>query len=915
MATRLRGPPRRVVDRGVRSDRPRTDGIVRLRPMSPVDDTPVKIHGRSYRDREINLRSNRDYPDFPTTDRPRIRVGHRTSFPSNRVSNPIESINMDSNTQDAQNHIELNHDMPVLNTPITQSALIPFNNVDEIPWKASDTTMLHSNRKDTIVDSSSSHLSIERPISPIPVRHISSGRAIPSGSRTPNRKSESINPDSKGLVVSPNRDVKYLETLNTPSPSPVSSHNDYQSIDFKRYSNRVETNRDPDLANRYSHVIVQSPREPKVAICQSLRLPNDTIDTSVNSRTTYGHISSTNLEDLRNPTNTHIELKIKTPSRTQRSEQRLNREQRSEQRLDREQGPEQRPEQRPDREQRLNREQGLRPEQRPEQGPEQGPEQRSERLEQRSQRSERLEQRSERLEQRSQRLEQRSQRLDREQGPEQGHISVSRSSKQTGTPVYRSIQRSIHADWQERSFQSVHRPVDREYAVDQDRSHEVINVGGYRSGFGYRTPNWDGVYQYGDRYASKYSEPVFVPFDTETTQMRQNEINPLPPSNVHYRASTRGVSDRGCMSRRGSSGNGDRYQREPIFIPLTAPSMFYGDAGYRTLVQPPPTVRRDEMNTEPNISSAHRTSNIEPSTADSNTSTAGNMDKETIAKTKAELVRDTLFKKDGYLPLDIRPPSGNNMPNYAEMSGPDQARYRAYFQVMFGHLRSLHPQYAIPNFNLLPLPELHAYYEVYYHHFAIKTTVDQYMLYLSIFWMVSELFMTKILKMKFGGFASNQLKLAKTYERYMFEFVQRYSGVGTAMAPEYKIVCLMATTAIIHLALQTFSKWLGNYTTNMIQDYVNKFMNGETQGGMTELLSSFTAAGSNAGVSDPSALPPIPEGNGVHIGPLNISQLTGMATSFVSNLSGSTQSGRTGRRSRPNSRRTRSRRTAPRFDS
>jgi hypothetical protein len=257
------------------------------------------------------------------------------------------------------------------------------------------------------------------------------------------------------------------------------------------------------------------------------------------------------------------------------------------------------------------------------------------------------------------------------------------------------------------------------------------------------------------------------------------------------------------------------------------------------------------------------------------------------------------------------------MPDYDNMNAVDQARFRGHFQVMFGRMRSLHSPYNIPDVSHLSLPEIHAYYEAYYYHFSIKSTVQYYMLYIVGFWLGIELLFTRVLGLNFSGYTLNQLSLLPTYERYMFEFVEKYSGIGTGFSPEVKILGLTVLSAVIYLALKTFAKWIGSGLAGTIQNFINQSLNGEmtsaSAGNISQRLNSIQGTTeTRAAISPVSDLPSIPDASGVTFGGFNFSSLLPTAASMVAGFTGGGGASTSNNQSR---RRDRQRRRRPRYSS
>ena len=264
--------------------------------------------------------------------------------------------------------------------------------------------------------------------------------------------------------------------------------------------------------------------------------------------------------------------------------------------------------------------------------------------------------------------------------------------------------------------------------------------------------------------------------------------------------------------------------------------------------------------------------------------------------------------------LNIEAPKSANMPDYANMSAVDKGRFRGHFEAMFGHMRTVHRQYNIPVFDRnTSLETIHGSYESYYFHFSIKATVQFYMLFIIAFWLVMELIFTKLLGLNFSGFTLNQLKLIPTYEYYMFEFVEKYGGIGTSMSPEWKIIGMTVFSAVIYLALRTFSKMIGSVLAGVIQNVINSILKGEltpaSAANVNQHVNPQRSTEGNSDAGNSSQLPPnIPDANGVSYAGLNLTSLLGTAASAISGMTGGNNNQSSGgSRGRHRSQRTRNR--------
>nr|QBK90764.1 MAG: topoisomerase II-associated protein [Pithovirus LCPAC201] len=178
--------------------------------------------------------------------------------------------------------------------------------------------------------------------------------------------------------------------------------------------------------------------------------------------------------------------------------------------------------------------------------------------------------------------------------------------------------------------------------------------------------------------------------------------------------------------------------------------------------------------------------------------------------------------------LDIKPPIYANKPDYDQMSPMDQARYRGQFNVLFGMLRERYPHYNIPNFpDDVSLDVMHGYYESYHFHFSIRDTVDKWKLALICVWFGIELLFTKGLGLNLGGYGMNQVSMMATYERLLYEFVEKGRGnIGAGLSPEVKILLLTVVSAVVFLIIKYISDWMGPMAGNLIQSLVNNLISG-----------------------------------------------------------------------------------------
>ena len=283
--------------------------------------------------------------------------------------------------------------------------------------------------------------------------------------------------------------------------------------------------------------------------------------------------------------------------------------------------------------------------------------------------------------------------------------------------------------------------------------------------------------------------------------------------------------------------------------------------------------------------------------------------------------------------LVVKPVNSGNMPDYDNMDNVEQARFRAHFLVMFGRMRTLHPQYNIPDVSAKSLPEIHGYYEAYYYHFTIRSTVQYYMLILTAGWLGIEILFTKAFGLDSGGFALNQLNLADTYERYMYEFAEKYTGVGAGYSPETKIIGLTILSTVVYVALKSFSSWIGGPAiAGTVQNYFNKFLNGEmtmaASGNLSQNFAQSSAQNSNQtsnqtsnqnSQSNPtvSDIPNIPDATGFNLGGFNITSmlptLLQTVSGFTSNNNNNNNNNNQNSNNRSSGRRNRNHRRRPNF--
>lgn len=431
-------------------------------------------------------------------------------------------------------------------------------------------------------------------------------------------------------------------------------------------------------------------------------------------------------------------------------------------------------------------------------------------------------------------------------------------------------------------------------------------------------------------------QPVFIPL----TNYPQSVSNHQYVQNNDRFYTSRSYNEQNPQSDMSQTPTQYKYDhgttpRQPIFIPLVAPNMFYeqqynGINNLGHLSTPSPYYNQMQSNRHVSGSYSPKNTVIRDGFDKNSVNTTDNSQSGDPSSANPNIesdVQNGVINESIYAAklkgktIVVQPPNSGNMPDYDNMSDVDKARFRAHFQVMFGRMRDSNPQYNITDVRDKSLPEIHAYYEAYYYHFSIKSTVQYYMLFVTATWLGIELLFTKALGLNFGGFALNQLKLAGTYERYMFEFVEKYSGVGAGFSPEVKILGLTVLSAVIYLALKTFGKWIGSGWAGTIQGYINRFLNGEmtpaAAGNISQHLNNLEDSGQNTStqstVPNISSIPNIPDANGVNIGGFNLSSLLPTAASLVAGFANNSSSGGGSSTNNPPPRRDRRRRRRPQY--
>ena len=212
--------------------------------------------------------------------------------------------------------------------------------------------------------------------------------------------------------------------------------------------------------------------------------------------------------------------------------------------------------------------------------------------------------------------------------------------------------------------------------------------------------------------------------------------------------------------------------------------------------------------------------------------------------------------------LDIKPPIYANRPDYDQMSPIDQARYRGQFNVLLGMLRERYPHYNIPHFaDDVSLDIIHGYYESYHFHFSIRDTVDKWKIALICIWFGIELFFTKGLGLNLGGYGVNQVSMMPTYERLLYEFVEKGRGnIGAGLSPEVKILLLTVVSAVIFLIIKYISDWMGPMVGNILQNLINNLISGgPTHAGTSHVTNTINNNIPAAPTTEGSQQPPIPQ--------------------------------------------------------
>nr|QBK91127.1 MAG: retinal protein [Pithovirus LCPAC202] len=228
--------------------------------------------------------------------------------------------------------------------------------------------------------------------------------------------------------------------------------------------------------------------------------------------------------------------------------------------------------------------------------------------------------------------------------------------------------------------------------------------------------------------------------------------------------------------------------------------------------------------------------------------------------------------------LDIKPPIYGKIPEYDQMSPIDQARYRGQFNVLFGMLRERYPHYNIPHFaDDESLYVMHGYYESYHFHFSIRDTVDKWKIGLVCIWFGIELLFTKGLGLNLGGYGVNQVSMMPTYEKLLYEFVEKGRGnIGAGLSPEVKILLLTVVSAVVFLIIKYISDWMGPMAGNFLQNLINNLISGgQNQASVTHVANTINnnlpqaPPAANVNTSNPGSIPQIPS----FLGGLNIQNL------------------------------------------
>jgi hypothetical protein len=173
-------------------------------------------------------------------------------------------------------------------------------------------------------------------------------------------------------------------------------------------------------------------------------------------------------------------------------------------------------------------------------------------------------------------------------------------------------------------------------------------------------------------------------------------------------------------------------------------------------------------------------------------------------------------------------------PDYANMSEPEQNKYRATFIVKFGILKQAWPAYELPDISDgTSLDKIHDHYEVFVKYVHIHSSVFRYRFILAVMWLFIE-FTCNRFGMNITGYTKYQIRSISKYERLLIELGEaKYNAKGAdymqGWPGEVKILAIAVIQALIFFAIKTLANWIGETNAISTVEQVMEFINQQPQ--------------------------------------------------------------------------------------